>query len=74
MARSQKHEDKPARALPWSELLDEYAQAARDWGSDLGTEADWQRGDELHREITDRVNRAELAFPGSQRILEGDAL
>ena len=71
MAKLQNHEGKPATALYWSELLDEYEQAARDYGSELGTHEDSVRMDELRAEITNRVNRTELRFRGALAILEG---
>jgi hypothetical protein len=74
VARTQKHEGKPAVVLAWTELLEDYAQAERDYGSDLGTDEDAQRAEELHAEITNRVMRAELAYPGCMKLLEGDAL
>jgi hypothetical protein len=83
MAYKQQHEDTPAPALSWSTLLDEYEATALDYGSALET-VDLSnfrslvrlngRSEELRSEITNRVNRAELAFPGSLAILEGNPL
>lgn len=77
MARSQAHEGKAAAVLAWSELLDEYGQAQRDWGSDLGTTDDLHRADELRQEIDNRVNRACLLDGNLRRfsrILAGEPL
>lgn len=73
MARLQDHEGRPATALDWSTLLDEYERTVHDF-SEFGEARDGWRVDEIRSEITNRVNRAELAYPGSMKLLEGDAL
>jgi hypothetical protein len=73
VARLQDHDDKPATALDWTTLLDEMKRAVRDF-HELGETRDGFRIDELEDEIINRVNRAELRFPGVQRILGGEPL
>ena len=73
MARLQDHDDKPATALDWTTLLDEYERAVRDFAT-LGEARDGFRVDEIRNAITDRVMRAELAHPGCMKLLEGGEL
>jgi hypothetical protein len=74
MARVQNYERKQPSQLNWSELLEEYGHAERDFGSEVGTGDDARRAMALHSEIVNRVMRADMAYPGCMKLLEGDAL
>lgn len=73
MARLQDHEGRPAIALDWTTLLDELERTVRDF-AEFGEARDGWRVDEIRSEITNRVMRADMAYPGSMRLLEGEAL
>jgi len=75
VAEMQQHEGRPAMTLTWTELHTELENAAIDYGADQGeAPVTSRRVSELQSEIVDRVNRAELAYPGVLRILEGNPL
>jgi hypothetical protein len=73
MARLQDHEGRPATTLDWTTLRMELICATRDF-SEFGENRDADRMREIDAEITNRVMRAELAYPGCMKLLEGDAL
>lgn len=73
MARLQDHDDKPATTLDWTTLLDEYERTVHDF-TEFGEARDGWRVDEIRAAITDRVMRADLAYPGCMELLRGAAL
>jgi hypothetical protein len=75
VAEMQQHAGRPAAVLSWSELHSELENAAIDSGACAGySPSTVRRIAELQSEIVNRVMRAELAYPGCMKLLEGDAL